>query len=70
MQKRKRSIGELISNFVFFFIAIWAFTEGKLFFDQEQYLKCFFVYLGGLLSFLATFRFQVQNLINRLRSKK
>mgnify|MGYP001384793513 CR=1 FL=1 len=70
MAKKRKSIGELISSFVFFGIAVWAFFEGKSFFQHEEYLKCIFVYLGGTLSFLAAFRYQIQHVINSIKVKK
>lgn len=69
MSSRRKSTGELISSLVFFAVGIWALYSGELFFTQGQYLKSFFVYLGGVLSLLAVFRFQIQNIISRVKSK-
>jgi len=66
---RRKSTGQLISSLVFFVAGILALYSGGSFFNQGQYLKCFFVYLGGILSLLAVFRFQIQNMIDRIKSK-
>tara|TARA_B100001173_G_C15843895_1_gene485832 strand:- start:500 stop:730 length:231 start_codon:yes stop_codon:yes gene_type:complete len=69
MVRRRKSIGELISSVVFFGVAVWALTQGKSLFNEGQYAKCFFVYLGGLLSLLAAFRFQIQDLLIWIKSR-
>ena len=62
MTKRKRSIGELISSFVFFFVGLWLIREGQNLFSDGAVLKSIFVVLGGTLSVTAAFRFQIQRL--------
>ena len=62
MTKRKRSVGELISSFVFFFAGLWLIREGQNLFTEGAVLKSIIVVLGGALSFAATFRFQIQRL--------
>lgn len=62
MTKRKRSTGELISSFVFFFAGLWLIREGQDLFAAGAVLKGIFVILGGALSFAAAFRFQIQRL--------
>jgi len=64
MTKRKRSIGELISSFVFFFVGIWLIREGQNLFSDGSVLKSIFVVLGGALCFIAAFRFQIQRLFD------
>ena len=64
MTKRKRSIGELISSFVFFFVGIWLIREGQNLFSDGAVLKSIFVVLGGTLCFIAAFRFQIQRLFD------
>ena len=70
MRSRKKSVGELISSFVFFFVGLLALIHGKSLILSEEYLTAVFLYLAGGLSFIAAFRFQVQNLIDRYRAKK
>tara|TARA_B100000925_G_scaffold200157_1_gene151672 strand:- start:869 stop:1075 length:207 start_codon:yes stop_codon:yes gene_type:complete len=62
MTKRKRSVGELISSFVFFFAGLWLIREGQNLFTEGAVLKSIIVVLGGALSFAAAFRFQIQRL--------
>ena len=62
MTKRKRSVGELISSFVFFFVGLWLIREGQNLFTEGAILKSIVVVLGGALSFAAAFRFQIQRL--------
>lgn len=69
MTKRRKSTGELISSVVFFGVAVWASTQGKSLFNDGQYAKCFFVYIGGILSLLAAFRFQIQNIVSWVKSR-
>ena len=62
MTKRKRSVGELISSFVFFFAGLWLIREGQNLFTEGAIIKSIIVVLGGALSFTAAFRFQIQRL--------
>ena len=62
MAKRKRSVGELISSLVFFFMGLWLIREGQYLFSEGAIFKGLIVILGGALSFLAAFRFQIQKL--------
>ena len=64
MAKRKRSIGELISSFVFFFGGLWLILEGKNLYYEGAMLKSILVFLGGVMSVAAAFRFQIQNLFD------
>lgn len=63
MGKRRRSIGELISSLVFFFVGIFLILEGRNIFLSEEIIKGSIVIIGGLLSFLATFRFQIKQML-------
>ena len=64
MKKRKRSIGEVISSFVFFFGGLWLILEGKNLYYEDSVLKSILVVLGGAMSIAAAFRFQIQNLFD------
>ena len=64
MKKRRRSIGELISSFVFFFGGLWLLLEGKNLYSQGAILKSILVFLGGSMSVTAAFRFQIQRLFD------
>ena len=64
MTKRKRSIGELISSFVFFFGGLWLIFEGRNIFYEGAVLKSILVFLGGAMSVTAAFRFQIQDLFD------
>ena len=62
MANRKRSVGELISSLVFFFMGLWLIREGQYLFSGGEVFKGLIVILGGALSFIAAFRFQIQKL--------
>ena len=63
MGKRRRSIGELISSLVFFFVGIFLILEGRNIILSEEIIKGSIVIIGGLLSFVATFRFQIKQML-------
>ena len=65
MARRKRSVGELISSLVFFFAGLWLLLEGRDLFAAGQVFKGTIVFLGGALSFIAAFRFQIQRFFTR-----
>ena len=62
MGKRRRSIGELISSLVFFFVGIFLILEGRNIILSEEIIKGSIVIIGGLLSFVATFRFKIKQM--------
>ena len=64
MKKRRRSIGELISSFVFFFGGLWLILEGRNLYYEGALVKSILVFLGGAMSVTAAFRFQIQNLFD------
>ena len=64
MKKRRRSIGELISSFVFFFGGLWLLLEGKNLYSEGYIFKSILVFLGGSLSVAAAFRFQIQQIFD------
>ena len=65
MKKRRRSIGELISSFVFFFGGLWLLLEGKNLYSEGAIFKSIIVFLGGTMSIIAAFRFQIQRLFDQ-----
>ena len=67
MQQEKRSTGELISSLVFFFAGILLILEGKNFIISGEHFKGIFVLLGGVLSSIAAFRFQIQRFFDKWR---
>ena len=64
MTKRKRSTGELISSFVFFFGGLWLILEGRNLYHEGALVKSVLVFLGGAMSITAAFRFQIQKLFD------
>ena len=64
MTKRKRSVGELISSFVFFFGGLWLILEGRNLYYEGALVKSILVFLGGAMSVTAAFRFQIQDLFD------
>ena len=70
MRRNGRSVGELISSITFFVGAIWLGLEANSFFQQEDLLRAILVSIGAVLSFLASMRFILQNLIEKIRETK
>ena len=62
MRKKRKTLGSLISTMVYLVGAIWLTYEATNLYFGNQLLKAFFVALGGFLSFLAVFRFQIQDI--------
>ena len=67
MVKRNSSLGVLISTLVFFFSGLWLIFEGKALVENQETLKGILVLLGGILSFLAAFRFKIQKFFDNWR---
>ena len=70
MRRNGRSIGELISSVTFFVGAIWLGLEANSFFQQKDLLRAIPVPIGAVLSFLASMRFILQNLIEKIGESK
>ena len=70
MRRNGRSVGELISSITFFVGAIWLGLEANSFFQREDLLRAIPVAIGAVLSFLASMRFILQNLIEKIRESK
>ena len=70
MRQNGRSVGELFSSITFFVGAIWLGLEANSFFQQEDLLRAIPVSIGAVLSFLASMRFILQNLIEKIRETK
>ena len=60
-------MGQLISTVVFFFMAIWLAYEANDFYNNGNLIKSILVFTGSLLALLATFRFQIQSLVNKFK---
>lgn len=60
-------MGQLISTVVFFFMAIWLAYEASDFYNNGKLIKSILVFTGSLLALLATFRFQIQSLVNKFK---
>ena len=60
-------MGQLISTVVFFFMAIWLAYEASDFYINGNLIKSILVFTGSLLALLATFRFQIQSLVTKLK---
>ena len=70
MKRNGRSIGELISSMTFFGGAIWLGLEANSFFEQNDLWRAIPVSVGAVLSFLASMRFILQNLVEKVGSTK
>ena len=70
MRRNGRSIGELISSITFFVGAIWLGLEANSFFQQMDLLRAIPVSIGAVLSFLASMRFILQNLVEKIGGSK
>lgn len=70
MKRRKSSVGELISTLVFFVMAIWLTYEGIAGYSRGELTKAILIWIGGLLALIASFRFQIQIIVNKLKKQK
>jgi hypothetical protein len=65
MRKRERSVGELISTLTFLGFGTWLMFEGLSLFESNKAVAGSIGCLGGGLSIIAGFRFQIQNLVKK-----
>jgi hypothetical protein len=65
-KKNKISTGELISSVVFFCFGVWLISEGSSVVNAGQSMQGAAIFVGGVLSMLAAFRFQIANLIGNI----
>ena len=70
MKRNGRSIGELISSITFFVGAVWLGLEASSFFEKNDIWRAVPVSVGAVLSFLASMRFILQNLVEKIGSSK
>ena len=70
MRRNGRSVGELISSVTFFVGSVWLAFEANSFFEQNDLWRAIPVSIGAALSFLASMRFILQNLFQKIRQKK
>ena len=70
MKRRKSSIGQLISTLVFLVMSLWLASAAIDFFFEGQTIKAISVCIGSVLAFLATFRFQIQRVVNSRKNIK
>lgn len=70
MRRNGRSVGELISSITFFVGAMWLGLEANSFFEQNDFWRAIPVSIGAVLSLLASMRFIIQNLIEKLGASK
>ena len=70
MRKKRKTLGSLISTMVYLVGAIWLTYEATNLYFGNQLLKAFFVAFGGFLSFLAVFRFQIQDIFKSRKLTK
>ena len=66
MKRNGKSIGELISSMTFFGGAIWLGLEANSFLQQNDLWRAIAVSIGAILSFLASMRFILQNLVEKI----
>ena len=69
MKRRKSSVGEFISTLVFFVMAIWLTYEGIAGYSRGEIIKAMLIWLGGFLALIASFRFQIQIIVNKLKKQ-
>ena len=65
MRKRGRSVGELISTLTFLGLGIWLTFEGLSLLQSNRTIAGLIGCVGGVLSIIAGFRFQIQNLVKK-----
>ena len=69
MRKNGRSVGEMISSVTFFVGAIWLGLEANSLYERDDLWRAIPVSIGAFLSFLASMRFILQNLIQKMGQK-
>jgi hypothetical protein len=70
LQRRKSSIGQLISTLVFLVMSLWLASAAMNFYFEGQIIKAILVCIGSISAFLATFRFQIQRIVNSRKNIK
>ena len=70
MRKRRRTLGSMISTLVYFGGAFWLIFEANNLYLARDLTKAFLVGIGGILSLMAVFRFQIQDVYLRMKTKK
>ena len=65
MRKRGRSVGELISTLSFLGFGVWLMFEGLSLLESNRTFAGLIGCVGGGLSMIAGFRFQIQNLVKK-----
>jgi len=70
VKRRKSSLGELISTLVFFVMASWLTYEGIAGYGRGEIIKAILIWLGGFLALIASFRFQIQIIVNKFKNRK
>jgi len=70
VKRRKSSLGELISTLVFFVMAFWLTYEGIAGYGRGEIIKAILIWLGGFLALIASFRFQIQIIVNKFKNRK
>jgi hypothetical protein len=70
LKRRKSSIGQLISTLVFLVMSLWLASAAMGFYFEGQIIKAILVCTGSVLAFLATFRFQIQRIVNSRKNTK
>jgi len=64
LRRRNATIGQLISTLVYLVMSIWLASAARAFYLDGQTIKAIWVGLGGILAFIATFRFQIQKFVD------
>jgi len=65
MRKRGRSVGELISTLSFLGFGVWLMFAGLSLLESNRTFAGLIGCVGGGLSIIAGFRFQIQNLVKK-----
>ena len=67
--RRSRSLGEFISSIVFFGFGLLLVVKGISAYQSGDALKGLVIGCGGTLSVVATFRFQISDLVKKIYKK-
>ena len=68
--KNRNNISQYIMTFAFFYSSILCFSEAINKWQDEQKWLSIILFLSGLVSFIAIFRWQIAELINWIRRLK
>ena len=68
-RRKSKTLGQSISTLVFFVMSLWLFYQANNLLSKGEFFRAMLVFIGATLSFVATFRFRLQDLFTRENKK-